>query len=75
MARTNLKVLRVRNSLSQQEMAERLNCTRATYAAIEVGQRDGSKRFWTSVQDKFMIPDCEMWGLMKVDQERTQNGG
>lgn len=69
MVRTNLKVLRVRHNLSQQEMAERLGCTRATYAAIEVGQRNGSHRFWTAVQDKFMIPDCEMWELMKVDQE------
>lgn len=69
MARTNLKVLRVRNNLSQQEMAERLGCTRATYQAVENGQRTGSQRFWTAVHDKFMIPDCEMWELMKDEQE------
>lgn len=69
MARTNLKVLRVRNNLSQQEMAERLGCARATYQAVETGQRTGSQKFWTAVQGKFMIPDCEMWELMKVDQK------
>lgn len=69
MVRTNLKVLRVKNNLSQMDIAERIHCTRATYAAIENGLRSGSIRFWESLQTAFDIPDDQMWELMKVEQD------
>lgn len=65
--RTNLKVLRVKNNLTQEEMSAKLGVARCTYAAIETGKRDGTKYFWQTVQKTFHIPDSEMWTLQKQD--------
>ena len=53
--------------LSQQEMADKIGCHRATYAAIESGSRDGGGGFWNKLKTAFDIPDDEIGGLMKVD--------
>lgn len=66
--RTNLKVLRVKNNLSQESMSQRIGCTRATYSAIECGKRNGRKTFWKDLQSVFGIPDSDMWELMKNDE-------
>lgn len=63
--RTNLKVLRVKENLSQGEAAEKLGFTRATYSSIEGGTRAGSQKFWCKVQETFNVPDADMWPLMK----------
>lgn len=63
--RTNLKVLRVQKQLSQEDAAEKLGCTRATYSAVEGGARAGSQKFWQNVQNAFNVPDADMWPLMK----------
>jgi len=65
--RTNLKLLRVKHGLTQEGMAEKIGCTRCTYAAIETGARNGRKFFWQSLQKAFGIPDAEMWLLQKQD--------
>lgn len=65
--RTNLKVLRVKNHLSQEEAAEKLAVTRATYSSVEGGTRAGSQKFWRKVQETFDVPDADMWPLMKND--------
>lgn len=67
--RTNLKLLRVKHGLTQKEMAERIGCTRVTYAVIETGTRNGRRDFWESVQNAFGVPDAEMWLLQKQDNE------
>ena len=67
--RTNLKVFRVKLKLSQEEMAKKIGCTRATYAAIENGTRNGRHVFWKKLQAAFDIPENEMWELMKIDEE------
>lgn len=69
MARTNLKIFRVKNHLSQEEMAKRIGCMRATYSAIESGKRSGRQAFWLDFQKAFSIPDEELWGYMKNDEE------
>ena len=66
--RTNLKLFRVKNNLSQLQMAEKLNCTRATYSSIECGSRDGRQSFWKGLQSAFAIPDANMWELMQNDE-------
>lgn len=65
--RTKLKLVRVAAHMSQEEAAEQLGCTRATYQAVEGGSRTGSQKFWRSVQETFEIPDANMWLLMKND--------
>lgn len=67
--RTNLKLLRVKHKLTQAQMAVKLYCARCTYAAIETGERNGSRQFWQTLQKVFNIPDSEMWELQKQDEE------
>lgn len=54
--------------MSQQEMAEKLGCTRSRYAGIEAGRRNGAQEFWATLQQTFNISDDEMWGLMSREE-------
>lgn len=63
--RKNLKIFRVRNDLTHEEMVKKIGCTRATYSAIEAGKRDGRRTFWKDLQRAFNISDEDMWALMK----------
>lgn len=69
MARTNLRVFRVKHKLSQNEIAEKLGCVRSTYTAIENGKRNGKQNFWSTLQKTFDVPEVDMWELMKIDEE------
>lgn len=55
--------------LSQQGMADRIGCSRATYSAIECGSRNGTLTFWGKLQKAFDIPDAQMGGLMRIDED------
>lgn len=63
--RTNLKLLRIRHNLSQEDMAKLIGCSRATYSAIELGQRDGSLGFWKALKNRFDISSADMWDIME----------
>ena len=65
--RTNLKLFRVKRMLSQDEIAAKIGCTRATYSSIESGKRDGRLAFWNDLQKAFNIADSDMWALMRID--------
>lgn len=66
--RTNLKIFRIKEHLSQTEISERIGCSRATYAAIESGKRCGRQTFWKDLQSAFNLPDSDMWQLMLNDK-------
>ena len=66
--RTNLKIFRIRQHLSQTEISEKVGYSRATYAAIESGKRSGRQQFWKDFQKAFRLQDSEMWQLMKNDE-------
>lgn len=66
--RTELKVLRVKNHLTQAEMAEKIGVTRVNYSAIEQGRNNGSLDFWDKLQAAFSIPDAEMYNLIKPEK-------
>ena len=67
--RKNLKIFRVQNDLTQGGMADKIGVTRATYAAVENGIRNGgSKMVWMKLQQAFNIPDGEMWALQKDEK-------
>lgn len=68
-ARTNLKVFRTQQKMSQEDMAFKIGCTRATYSSIESGKRTGRQAFWLDFQKAFNIPDADLWGYMKLDEE------
>ena len=61
--RIELKLLRVKNQLTQQQLAEKLGVSYATYNLIERGQRKGSTEVWTKIQQLFNISDADMWKL------------
>lgn len=64
-ARTELKVLRVKNSLTQSEMAKKLGVGLTTYHFVESGKRNGSMAFWVNLQKVFKLDDEIMWKLQK----------
>mgnify|MGYP003297277410 CR=1 FL=1 len=66
----SLKILRVRNDLTQEEMARRLTMSRQAYAKIENGQGDGNITFWSKVQREFKISSEEMWDLINDQIEQ-----
>lgn len=63
--RINLKVFRIKQHMTQKEISARLGYSRATYAAIENGVRNGRYYFWADLQAAFDVTDAEMWELMK----------
>ena len=65
--RTNLKIFRVKQGLSQEDMAKRIGCIRPTYSAIENAKRTGRKAFWSDLQFAFGLTDDEIVELMKID--------
>ena len=61
--RTELKVLRIKNHLTQTQLAEKLGVSYATYNLVEQGKRKGSVEFWGKVQQVFNLTDADMWQL------------
>ena len=65
--RNGLYMFRHKMRLSQQAMADKIGCNRATYAAIEIGKRDGRVQFWEDLKKAFNLTDAEKGELMKID--------
>lgn len=65
--RKELKLLRVKNNLTQAEMAKVLGVSRVAYGYYETGTREGRQKFWTTLQRKFNLSDEEMYKMMKND--------
>lgn len=65
--RTQLKIFRVQQHKSQQEMAAVLGYERAYYGHIERGLQKGSTEFWTRLQAAFGLADVVIEELKKVD--------
>lgn len=63
MQRHELKVLRVKNRLTQNEMAAKLGVAVSTYNLIENGKRRGSQKFWLKLQKLFNLDGGEVWKL------------
>ena len=66
--RTNLKLFRVKQRLTQGEVAERIGCSLNQYSMIERGARNGTVVFWQKFQQAFNIEDSELWELTKVEE-------
>lgn len=67
--RNGLYMFRHGKRLSQREMADKIGCNRATYAAIEIGKRNGRMTFWNDLKKAFNVSDEEIGGLMKNDED------
>ncbi|MBP3573228.1 MAG: helix-turn-helix transcriptional regulator [Prevotella sp.] len=64
MRRLKMKAFRAGLGLSQQQMADKLGCSRGRYAGIEAGKRNGDQNFWLNFQKVFNISDSEVWEFM-----------
>lgn len=73
--RNGLYMFRHERRLSQAEMAKKIGCNRATYAAIEIGKRDGRMTFWNNLKKAFGISDADIGGLMRIDEAEPKNDG
>lgn len=58
--RNALYMLRHSLRLTQAQMALKIGCNRATYAAIEKGTRNGRGTFWNAFQKAFEISDTDV---------------
>ncbi len=65
--RNGLYMFRHGKKLSQNEIAKKIGCSRATYSSIETGTRNGTMKFWRNLQTAFNIADTELGGLMRND--------
>lgn len=63
MKRHELKVFRVDNKLTQNEMAAKLGVSVSTYNLIENGKRRGSQKFWLKLQKSFNLDGGKVWEL------------
>lgn len=70
--RNGLYMFRHSKRLSQSEIAEKIGCSRATYSSIECGSRNGTMTFWNKLQTAFDIPDAEIGGLMRLEEQQGQ---
>ena len=65
--RNRLYMFRHEQRLSQQQMADKIGCSRATYSSIETGARNGRVQFWEDLKKAFNITDAKKGELMKID--------
>lgn len=68
--RTNLKVFRVKNNLTQAEIAKLIGVDRQVFAAVESGRCEGRQKFWCGLQTAFHLTPSEVWELMKTDNNK-----
>ena len=61
--RHELKVFRVTQNLTQQQMAEKTGVSVSTYNLIENGARRGSQTFWLTLQKEFNLDGGKVWEL------------
>lgn len=65
MNRIELKIRRVAKKMTQQQVAEKMGVSVATYSFIESGKRSGSIENWAKIRELFGLTDEEAWKLMQ----------
>lgn len=67
--RTELKVFRVKQGLSQKQMAKKLDYSRGQYARFESGEAETTLRFLQALETAFGLSLEEAKAVMKRDKE------
>lgn len=67
--RTNLKVFRIKQKMTQAEFAKAVGYTRSHYGRIENGDYDPRQEFWEKLKKRFNVSDTLLLQLMKKDEE------
>lgn len=66
--RMNLKLFRVSQKLSQDEMARKVGMSRTHYCNVENGKSDPHTKFWESLQSAFDLTDQKKGELMRNEE-------
>lgn len=61
--RQELKIFRVKQNLTQKEMADKTGVSLSTYNLIENGRIRGSQEFWVTLQNEFNLEGGKVWSL------------
>ena len=72
MERRNLKVFRIMQGLTQEEMADKLGVTRTFYSNVENGKNSTSYKFLKKLQKVFTLSDEEVWKLSKTGVDKVE---
>lgn len=67
--RTNLKVFRIKQNMTQAEFANATGYSRCHYAKIESGEKNMPLKLLENIQQNFRISDSELLDLKKNDRE------
>lgn len=67
--RTELKVFRVKQGLSQEQFAEKLGYSRGHYARFENGEAETTLRFLQALETAFGLSFEEAQAVMKRDKK------
>ena len=65
--RHKLKLFRLSQNLTQQQMADKMGVSVTTYHLIENGARRGSQAFWCKLQKEFNLEGGFVW-LLQSEQ-------
>lgn len=65
MERTELKIRRIAKKMTQQQVAEKMGVSVATYSFIESGKRSGSIENWAKIRELLGLTEEEAWRLMQ----------
>lgn len=65
--RTNLKIFRIKQKLTQHQMSAKLGYEHAYFGHVERGHQDGSADFWERLQKTFGLTDNELQELKERD--------
>jgi DNA-binding XRE family transcriptional regulator len=69
MARTNLKIFRIKQGMSQDAFAKEIGYTREHYRRVESGVYDYTLRFERAMRSRFNLTHDEFEKIMAKDEE------
>ena len=69
MKRINLINFRKELGLTQEEVADKLGCSRVHYVNLELGLHNGSIDFWYKFQEVFGAENYDMWNLISKEEK------
>ena len=69
MARTQLKLLRIKHGFSQEKMAVRLGYSRNHYGRIEIGEQEPTLKFIEALSNAFGLSLAKAVEVTKLDDE------
>ena len=71
--RTALKLLRIKNGLTQDEMAAKVGYSRNQYQRVENGEYDPTLRFLVGLSEAFGLTLDEAKEVTKLENQTTKN--